>query len=345
MPFNYRKSIMQQFAIATVFPRSIAWLIRPNEWARFERIINEPKLLDKRLAQCKGDDEHRKLQQEPIERNGMNVLWEHTGDLTKDGFNPFSHQLFVITAPAIIPSLGVLLPRWCKLNPIKLCHRVFRPIVSVATVHEELAPFRQVQRQHVQPARIRSRAGQESKLYGHACFGRDNLHFDAVKVATLGTHPSSELLASHYSRARDANVVADRHRKRVQQIFVRVAGLLQDLAELMKDGVSQLGKSMQAAGEARFAEHLRHQACLLQKATSRLHIGAEELSGDQSSRQHFRLTHHSARVFGVACGLEQVINNAVQFGCVIDHRSPPTFVWRRSGGDFLLFSKNWQIAN
>lgn len=31
---------MQQFALASVYPRSIAWLIRFNEWDRFEKIIS-----------------------------------------------------------------------------------------------------------------------------------------------------------------------------------------------------------------------------------------------------------------------------------------------------------------
>ena len=30
---------MEQFALASVYPRSIAWLIRPDEWERFEEIV------------------------------------------------------------------------------------------------------------------------------------------------------------------------------------------------------------------------------------------------------------------------------------------------------------------
>ena len=31
---------MQQFALASVYPRSIAWLVRSDEWDRFEEIIH-----------------------------------------------------------------------------------------------------------------------------------------------------------------------------------------------------------------------------------------------------------------------------------------------------------------
>jgi hypothetical protein len=34
-----KDSHMQQFALASVYPRSIAWLIRPGEWDRFEKIV------------------------------------------------------------------------------------------------------------------------------------------------------------------------------------------------------------------------------------------------------------------------------------------------------------------
>ncbi len=30
---------MEQFALASVYPRSIAWIIRLNEWDRFEKIV------------------------------------------------------------------------------------------------------------------------------------------------------------------------------------------------------------------------------------------------------------------------------------------------------------------
>jgi hypothetical protein len=47
----------------------------------------------------------------------------------------------------------------------------------------------------------------------------------------------------------------------------------------------------------------------------------------------------------VSAGLERIIDNEINYGRVIDHHSPPTFVWRRSGGDFLFFSKNWQRSH
>lgn len=30
---------MQQFALASIAPRGIAWLVRPNEWERLEQIV------------------------------------------------------------------------------------------------------------------------------------------------------------------------------------------------------------------------------------------------------------------------------------------------------------------
>jgi hypothetical protein len=44
-------------------------------------------------------------------------------------------------------------------------------------------------------------------------------------------------------------------------------------------------------------------------------------------------------------GLEQISRDAIKCRRVVDHRSPPTFVWRRSGGDFPLLSKNWSKLN
>src|SRR5436309_1840529 len=125
----------------------------------------------------------------------MNVLRKQTGDLTEHGLNPFSHQLLVITAPAIITALGVLLSRWSKLNAISLLCHIFCSIVSVPAIHEELTARRQRERQHIEAARVRSRARQESKLYGHALFGGHDLDFDSIEVAPFRADAASELLA------------------------------------------------------------------------------------------------------------------------------------------------------
>ncbi|HEY0547016.1 MAG TPA: hypothetical protein VGC91_16680 [Pyrinomonadaceae bacterium] len=46
----------------------------------------------------------------------QNVLWKQAGKPTEDSLHPFSHQLLVRAAPAVIAGLGVLLARRRKLN-------------------------------------------------------------------------------------------------------------------------------------------------------------------------------------------------------------------------------------
>jgi hypothetical protein len=113
----------------------------------------------------------------------------------------------------------------------------------------------------------------------------------------------------------------------------------------MKERMRHVGNSMKPTVQAGARKHSRHQASLTQKGSAVLNVAAEVTSGNESSRHDFRVREFTPHVINVPAGLEQIIDNAINYSRVIDHRSPPTFVWRRSGGDFLFFSKNWQTAN
>jgi hypothetical protein len=113
----------------------------------------------------------------------------------------------------------------------------------------------------------------------------------------------------------------------------------------MKERVHKVGHAMQPAVEARTTQHARHQPALKQKGASVLNVAAEVAGGDKRRGDDLGIAQLGSHVPGVPVGLEQIVNDAINYRGVIDHRSPPTFVWRRSGGDFLCFSKNWQYTN
>jgi hypothetical protein len=107
----------------------------------------------------------------------------------------------------------------------------------------------------------------------------------------------------------------------------------------MKEHVHKVSHAMQSAVEARTTQHAWHQSGLTQKGASMLDIAAEVAGSDERRRDNCRVAQLGSFVLSVAAGLEQLINNAINYRAVIDHGSPPTFVWRRSGGDFPLLLK------
>src|SRR5205085_5716922 len=84
---------------------------------------------------------------------------------------------------------------------------------------------------------------------------------------------------------------------------------------------------------------------LSQERAAALDVAAEVEGCDKRGGDDFGVGQLASAVVLVADGLEQVIHNAVECGRVIDHRSPPVFVWRRDGGDFPLLSKNETSLN
>jgi len=88
-----------------------------------------------------------------------------------------------------------------------------------------------------------------------------------------------------------------------------------------------------------------HQPRGAHEAAAPLDIAPGVEGGHQPRRDDFGVRLSAAAVVGVPRGLEQIGHNAIKCGRVIDHRSPSTFVWRRSGGDFPLLSKNVTSLN
>src|SRR5205823_13862600 len=137
------------------------------------------------------------------------------------------HQLLVVAAPHVVTSLRVTLARRRELDVVSLPCRVFRPVVGVTTIHEELTTRRQTEWQHAESTHVRGRARKESQLDGHALFSRHDLHTDSVEVATFTGNVAAKLFVTDHSTTANPHVVADRDGKRVEQILGRDARLLQ----------------------------------------------------------------------------------------------------------------------
>ena len=133
--------------------------------------------------------------------------------------------------------------------------------------------------------------------------------------------------------------------KESSMVAGRRTQLLQGRAELVKERVEEVGYAVKPPVEARTTEHAWHQPRLSEEGAAALDVAAEVEGRNKRGGDDFRVRQLAPTVVFVADGLEQIIHNAVECGRVIDHRSPPVFVWRRDGGDFPLLSKNWSKLN
>jgi hypothetical protein len=270
----------------------------------------------------------------------MNALRKQSGDFRKDRLDPLAHQHLVVSFRWLISALRVLLAAHRKAQPVGFFGSIFRRIIRLTTVHEQLAVGRQLKRQHIQSSHISRPAWDESKLYGQAALGRDDMHFHTKEIAPLGNTLAAPLLASRQPPTRDADVVADFNRETVEQVLCRGVGLFEAPAELMKKALGQLLNLVQTPAQSRLAEHSRHQAGLLEKGAARFEIAAEEKRGSESGRQNFGIGQFAAAILAVANSLQQIVRDTVERDNIVEHDPLQNSIGVDSEGIFS-FSKSF----
>src|SRR5205085_8065276 len=108
------------------------------------------------------------------------------------------------------------------------------------------------------PLNIGKAARQDATLNRQAFDRDDDLHAQTIKVAPLACAIPTKFFVLSEPTARDADVVADRNRERIQRVAALKVQLFDDKPQLVKEQSDEVGEPRQTARESRAREHARH---------------------------------------------------------------------------------------
>jgi hypothetical protein len=273
----------------------------------------------------------------------MKMTRKQTCYLGEGRLDPLPHHHLIILKRRFLSPLGILFPANTKHHTVSFTRRILSRIVSVATVHKDLASCSKLQRQDVQAASIAGSARQEGELDRYAGSCRKYLHLHSIEVTPLCDAFTSKLLASNYPAAGYANIVTYGNREAVEQVLGLCISLFENKAKLMKEAVGQISHPMKSAAESGAAHHPRHQTSLLHKGATRFEIAAEVKSRRKSGGDNFGISNLASAIISMTSSFQQVISDTVKRDNIVEHDPLLNSIGVGSEGIFS-FSKSFANA-
>ena len=190
----------------------------------------------------------------------MNLLRESHRDLTKRLLNSLAKPLLVSTSPSLIRPVAVTLSLNFQANILTIKIKILLLIIRIARIAVHLASTRQVQVHHLKCRYIHIRTRKDEKLYGFLIERGDQLNSKTEKEPSLrraftARRPGSIFFAFHQSRATDADVIADGHRKRINHILVTQIKGLEKVRQIVEKHAQGRRQSMQSTVKRGFFKH------------------------------------------------------------------------------------------
>ena len=137
----------------------------------------------------------------------------------KTGSMKWRVGLLDIVQTGRIRASGIAFASHLQSDGIGLLKIIFNLIVRIGSISINLSVGRQIQGQRIETAHIIGFTGQKGKFHWNAIGGREPLYPNAIEVALLGRNVASVILASNQTGSRNPNVVAQGHRKGIEQVF------------------------------------------------------------------------------------------------------------------------------
>jgi hypothetical protein len=222
--------------------------------------------------------------------NGMNLLGKSHRDMTKHLLNPLTNLLFVSRFPSRIGTLAIAFSLYFQANTFTLSIIILLLVISVASIAIDFTPHWQSQMHHLKSRHIHIRTRQNEKLNGLFVTSGDELDPEAKKEASFGRDFAPVLFPLHQPGAAYADVVTNRNRKRINQVFSTHIEGFEKVRQIVKQGTQGGGQPMKSPIKGRFFQHnnpffIRH------VQHSRGLVAAEETGRYDSGCQHDAVAH------------------------------------------------------
>src|SRR6056297_3284500 len=202
-----------------------------------------------------------------------------------------------------------------KFNLAGIGQKVFGKVLIVCLVSIEDRSFGEVKLETAKVPSVIVAAGREGDFDWNALSGRDRMDLQAIEKAALAAVVSPIRVACSCFRVNsapvDSDVVADLNRATVDQVHrLGITGLV-DLAEPLEKRFQKLGHPVKPPVESTWTEPASEVFLLFQQLRSHQKVAAEEASGYNRGRHHFRVGNRPLLAFLMAAGLEPIIDEAV----------------------------------
>ena len=253
----------------------------------------------------------------------MYPLWEERRDETECGLYSLPNHLLILTNKGFIIASGVFLPDRVKIDIIKRFQGILNGVICVGFIAIYLALRRKIQIQNSQASYVIGSPWKESKLYRDAIRCSEDMNPNTIEISLLGGDVTPKLLRIHNSASGYTDVITNRNRERIYQIFCGNVNHFQCHTKLMKYVIDQVRYSVESPTETGFAQHIVYQTCVIHEGSRFLYVTTEKQSRNNACCYHFCITHESSFVFPMANCLEDVLYYRIYSYGFIYHFFPP----------------------
>ena len=218
----------------------------------------------------------------------MYFPWKHLLNLSEYRFYVFTEDLFVIFNQRLATSSGIAFARNLQSDLLTFRQVLFPFVISIGSIGKQLGGLQIGQRQVSQPAQVVITARHDTKLGRDTIRRCDDLHFDAVKIPAFALNATAIRFIRDNPAPINANVVADRNGKRVEQVARFPVQIFDDQTEPMENQIEQIGQPVQAAREAGTRQHSVHQTEFFENEPGFLKVAAEVKHSNQQPLSELR---------------------------------------------------------